>query len=89
VSVAATTEVKGSSQDPWSKFCASREIASAAAAKDVAGSVAQQLSHFFCVYAIASLMDFFMVGSCLRRSCCVGRSNLGVCCREAMTRGGD
>jgi hypothetical protein len=45
VSVAATTEAKGSSQDSWSKFCASGEIASAAAAKDVAGSVAQQLKH--------------------------------------------
>jgi hypothetical protein len=38
-------EAKGSAQDPWSKFCASGEIASAAAAKDVAGSVAQQLTH--------------------------------------------
>jgi hypothetical protein len=37
--------VKGSTQDPWAKFCASGEIASAAAAKDVAGSVAQQLKH--------------------------------------------
>jgi hypothetical protein len=36
---------KGSSQDPWSKFCASGENASAAAAKDVAASVAQQLKH--------------------------------------------
>jgi hypothetical protein len=36
---------KGSSQDPWSKFCASGEIASVAAAKDVASSVAQQLKH--------------------------------------------
>jgi hypothetical protein len=32
---------KGTSQDPWSKFCASGEISSAAAAKDVAGSVSQ------------------------------------------------
>jgi hypothetical protein len=44
-SVAATTEAKGSSQDPWSKFCASGEITSAAAAKYVVGSVAQQLKH--------------------------------------------
>jgi hypothetical protein len=44
-SIAATTEAKGSSQDPWSKFCASGEITSTAAAKDVAGSVAQQLKH--------------------------------------------
>jgi hypothetical protein len=45
VSVVATTEVKGVSQDPWSKFCASSVITSAAIAKDVVGSVAQQLKH--------------------------------------------
>jgi hypothetical protein len=44
-SVAVVTGVKGSAQDPWAKFCASGEIASTAAAKDVAGSVAQQLKH--------------------------------------------
>ena len=38
-------EAKGASQDPWSKFYASDEITSAAAAKDMAGSVAQQLKH--------------------------------------------
>jgi hypothetical protein len=42
---AAAAEAKGTSQDPWSKFCASGEILSAAAAKDVAGSVSQQLKH--------------------------------------------
>jgi hypothetical protein len=42
---AATTEAKGASQDPWSKFCASGEITSAAAVKDAKGSVAQQLKH--------------------------------------------
>jgi hypothetical protein len=36
---------KGTLQDPWSKFCASGEISSAAAAKDVAGSMSQQLRH--------------------------------------------
>jgi hypothetical protein len=36
---------KGTSQDPWSKFCASGEISSAAAAKDVAGSASKQLRH--------------------------------------------
>jgi hypothetical protein len=41
----SATEAKGASQDPWSKFCASGEITSAAAVKDVAGSVAQQLKH--------------------------------------------
>eukprot|EP00267_Zea_mays_P047690 XP_020400174.1 uncharacterized protein LOC103639930 [Zea mays] len=35
----------GSSQDPWSKFCAGGEIASATTTKDVAASVAQQLKH--------------------------------------------
>jgi hypothetical protein len=44
-SVAAPTKAKGASQDTWYKFCASGEITSAAAAKDVPGSVAQQLKH--------------------------------------------
>jgi hypothetical protein len=44
-SPAAAVGAKGTSQDPWSKFCASGEISSAAAAKDVAGSVSQQLRH--------------------------------------------
>jgi hypothetical protein len=35
----------GSSQDPWSKFCSSGEIASAAAGKDMAAYVAQQLKY--------------------------------------------
>jgi hypothetical protein len=38
----AAAEAKGASQDR-SKFCACGEITSAAAAKDVAGSIAQQL----------------------------------------------
>jgi hypothetical protein len=37
----AVVGAKGASQDPWSNFCASGEISSAAAAKDVAGSVSQ------------------------------------------------
>jgi hypothetical protein len=41
----AAVGAKDTSQDPWSKFCASGEISSAAAAKDVAGSVSQQLRH--------------------------------------------
>jgi hypothetical protein len=36
---------KGTSQEPWSKFCASGEISSAAAARDVADFVSQQLNH--------------------------------------------
>jgi hypothetical protein len=48
--VAATLPVamvgaKGTSQDPWSKFCASGEILSVAAARDVVGIVSQQLKH--------------------------------------------
>jgi hypothetical protein len=34
---------KGAAQDPWAAFCASGEILSAAAAKDVAGSMSQRL----------------------------------------------
>jgi hypothetical protein len=41
----AAVGAKGTSQDPWSKFCASGEISSAATAKDVAGSVSQELKH--------------------------------------------
>jgi hypothetical protein len=41
----AAVGAKGASQDPWSNFCASGEISLAAAAKDVAGSVSQQLRH--------------------------------------------
>jgi hypothetical protein len=43
--VDVATVVKGSSQDPWSRFCAIGEIAWATAAKDVAASVAHQLRH--------------------------------------------
>ena len=41
----AAVGAKGASQDPWSNFCASRTITSAATAKDLAGSVSQQLRH--------------------------------------------
>jgi hypothetical protein len=37
----AAVGAKGDSQDPWSAFCASDAIPSAAAAKDVAGSVSR------------------------------------------------
>jgi hypothetical protein len=40
VAAGSVVVAKGSAQDPWAKFCASGEIASAAAAKDVAGLVA-------------------------------------------------
>jgi hypothetical protein len=39
----AAIGAKGLARYPWSTFCASGEIASAAAAKDVAGSVSRQL----------------------------------------------
>jgi hypothetical protein len=42
---ATAVEAKDTSQDPWSKFCASGEISSAATAKGVAASVSQQLRH--------------------------------------------
>jgi hypothetical protein len=41
----AVVGAKGASQDPWSNFYGSGEISSAAAAKDVVGSVSQQLRH--------------------------------------------
>jgi hypothetical protein len=46
--VAAATMVKGdmgAPEDPWFMFCASGKIASAATAKDMATSVAQQLKY--------------------------------------------
>jgi hypothetical protein len=39
----AAVGAKGASQDPWSAFCVSGAISSAAAATDVAGAVSQQL----------------------------------------------
>jgi hypothetical protein len=34
---------KGTAQDPWAAFCASGEILTATAAKDVAGNMSQRL----------------------------------------------
>ena len=39
----AVVVARGARQDPWAAFCASGEILSAAAAKDVAGSMSQRL----------------------------------------------
>jgi hypothetical protein len=39
----AAVGAKAGLRDPWSAFCASGEISLAAAAKDMAGSVSQQL----------------------------------------------
>jgi hypothetical protein len=49
-SVVVATGVTGSVQDPWAQFYAGGEIVSAAAAKDVAGLVAQQLKHVSCLW---------------------------------------
>jgi hypothetical protein len=39
----AVARAKGAARDPWAAFCTSGEILSAAAAKDVAGSMSQRL----------------------------------------------
>ena len=39
----AVVRAKGTAQDPWAAFCASGEILTAAAAKDVAGTMSQLL----------------------------------------------
>jgi hypothetical protein len=39
----AVVGVKGAARDPWSTFCASGEIPSAATTKDVAGSMSRRL----------------------------------------------
>jgi hypothetical protein len=44
-SPAAAVGAKSTSQDPWSKFCASGEILLTSAARDVAAIVSQQLKH--------------------------------------------
>jgi hypothetical protein len=51
---------KGSTQDPWARFCASDKIASAAAAKDLAGSAVQQLKHAsnLCLWECFLYYDF-------------------------------
>jgi hypothetical protein len=56
-SLMAAVGMKGTSQDPWSNFCVSGEILSTAAAKDVVGSVSQQLRH-----ASQQLMHLSRVG---------------------------
>jgi hypothetical protein len=39
----AEVRAKGTAQDPWAAFCASGEILTTAAAKDVAGTMSQRL----------------------------------------------
>ena len=90
--VATTTEARGdvgSSEDPWSKFCASGEIASAAAAKGVAALVAQQLKYV----SVTSVLQFyrfcrstltvFVTGGCLSRTHYFG----GACNTLGVTQG--
>jgi hypothetical protein len=42
-SPSAVVRAKGTAQDPWATFCASGEILTAVAAKDVAGTMSQRL----------------------------------------------
>jgi hypothetical protein len=42
-SPSAVVRAKGTAQDPWTAFCVSGEILTAAAAKDVAGTMSQRL----------------------------------------------
>ena len=42
-SPSAVVRARGTAQDPWAAFCASGEILTAAAAKDVAGTMSQRL----------------------------------------------
>jgi hypothetical protein len=42
-SPSAVVRAKGTAQDPWAAFCASGEILTAAAAKDVAGTMSQRM----------------------------------------------
>jgi hypothetical protein len=42
-SPSAVVKAKGAAQDPWATFCASGEILTAAAARDVAGTMSQRL----------------------------------------------
>jgi hypothetical protein len=44
----AVVGAKGAVQDPWAAFCVSGEILSAAAARDVAGSMSQRLKQVSC-----------------------------------------
>jgi hypothetical protein len=92
----AAAGAKGAPQDPWSTFCASGEISSAAAAKDVAGSVSQQLMQasqelkrvsciglrWFVVFMRLRVSWVFVAGGRLCRPCCVGCLDCGVCCRS-------
>jgi hypothetical protein len=55
----AAEGAKGVLRDPWSTFCTSGKISSAAVAKDVAGSVSQQLRR-----ASQQLQHVSRVGPC-------------------------
>jgi hypothetical protein len=66
--VAAATVAKGdvgALEDPWSKFCAGGEIASAAAAKGVAASVAQQLKYV----SVTSVYNCIVLWLCIDSLC--------------------
>jgi hypothetical protein len=65
--VVVAAGAKGSAHDPWSRFCTSGEIASAATAKNVAGSVAQQLKHV--INLCLGWLVFYVMSSNLRVFC--------------------
>jgi hypothetical protein len=71
-SPSAVVKAKGAKQDPWAAFCASGKILTAAAAKDVAGTmsqrlreVSQQLSQQLKQVSCAGLRCLFCFGSCV------------------------
>jgi hypothetical protein len=71
-SPSAVVKAKGAAQDPWAAFCASGEILTAIAARDVAGTmsqrlreVSQQLSQQLKQVSCAGLRCLFCFGSCV------------------------
>ena len=83
---------RGASEDPWAKFYAGGEIAPAAAATDMAASVAQQLKYVSVisacgcvVFMLLFLKDVLVSGDRLRGMYCFEGVDLGVCCRKAAT----
>jgi FtsZ-binding cell division protein ZapB len=54
-SPSAVVRARGTAQDPWAAFCASGEILTVAAAKDVAGTMSQRLSQQLSQVSLAGL----------------------------------
>jgi hypothetical protein len=71
-SPSAVVKAKGATQDPWAAFCASGEILTAAAAREVAGTmsqrlreVSQQLTQQLKQVSCAGLRYLLCFGSCV------------------------